>query len=121
MGIVCACLPTLRPLFGCCYRDRSRTKESKSSIVMESLKAKGGMHSDAMDRSSRWRDDDGSTIGFARLQDEEAVMSPIEMQRSVYGPVGVAISSNAEKNNAMVFPQGIMKEQTIDQRSEIIE
>lgn len=74
-------------------------------------------------KHSAWADDSGSTVGFARLQDEEGVMSPMELQRTVYAPtpIGAAISTSAGEGEKRAVPLGIMKESTIDQHSEIVE
>ena len=62
-------------------------------------------------------------MGFARLHDDEGVMSPADVQRSVYAPVGADISTTAgegNRNTTKVVPEGILREQTMYQRSEII-
>ena len=122
LGIVCACLPTLRPLFTGCFPNRTTNRsKGESSMAMESFRPTGGLHSEKTHANSMWKDDE-STVGFARLQDDEGVLSPMEMQRSVYAPVGVAISSpRGEKDmqRDTIGHSGIMKEQTIDQRSEV--
>ena len=70
-----------------------------------------------------WTDDSGSTVGFARLRDEEGILSPMEMQRSVYGagPIGAAVTTSTGAGSTKTVPLGIMKESTIDQHSEMIE
>ena len=73
---------------------------------------------------SPWKptSDSESTIGFARLQEDEVAMSPADIQRSVYAPIGAAISTpgGQDKQSTQTVPTGILKEQTIDQRSETI-
>lgn len=73
-------------------------------------------------KTSTWADDSGSTVGFARLQEEEGVLSPIEMQRSVYGaaPIGAAASAGMGGGENKLKGMGIMKGTTIDQRSEVV-
>lgn len=77
----------------------------------------------AAGKHSAWADDSGSTVGFARLQDEEGVMSPMDMQRSVYAPlpIGAAITTSAGEGERKAVGEGILKESTVDQRSEIVE
>ena len=74
---------------------------------------------------SGWGDDAGSTVGFARLQDEEGILTPKEIQRSVYGagPVGSAVTTTTGEDRTRKVPLstgGILKESTIDQHTEII-
>ena len=130
IGIFCACLPTLRPLLN--YVRPMGTKSNKenegSSIGMDNFHRSGAVKSEINPPGkSAWKPvayDTESTVGFARLHDDEGIMSPADVQRSVYAPIGAAISSTAGeggKTATRVVPTGIMKEQTVDQRSEIIE
>lgn len=128
IGIVCACLPTLRPLISCGYPRGSKNSKSKegSSIGMDNFRS-GTVHSEIKTPGkSVWKPsshDSESTVGFAQLQDEEGVMSPADIQRSVYAPIGAAISTTAgegDRKHMKIVPAGILKEQTMDQRSEIV-
>ena len=130
IGIVCACLPTLRPLLN--YVHPTGTKSGKgnegSIIGMDNFHRSGAVNSEINPPGkSAWKPvayDTESTVGFARLHDDEGIMSPADVQRSVYAPIGAAISTTAGeggKTATTVVPTGIMKEQTVDQRSEIIE
>ena len=125
IGIVCACLPTLRPLFQYVNPHSNKDKSrNSSSIGMDNLRS-GTVRSDiATGAKSPWQPacDSESTVGFARLQDDEVAMSPADIQRSVYAPIGVAVSTPGGKNqrSTRIIPTGILKEQTIDQRSEMI-
>ena len=89
---------------------------------MDTIRSKHGPGNSTPGQTSVWRDD-GSTVGFARLQDEEGVLSSLDMQRSVYGNIGTAVTSTAEegeKKPATGAPLGIMKEIKVDQRSDVI-
>ena len=130
IGIVCACLPTLRPLFTYVHPmgTKSIRENEGSSIGMDNFQRSGAVKSEINPPGkSAWKPvayDTESTVGFARLHDDEGIMSPADVQRSVYAPIGAAISTTAGeggKNATRVVPSGIMKEQTMDQRSEIIE
>ena len=121
LGIVCACLPTLRPLFGFLYSNRTKSGNTNSSgIGMDTFSGKGTHVASA--KHSGWTDDSGSTVGFARLQDEEGILSPMEMQRSVYGaaPIGAAVTTSTGPGEKKKVPMGIVKNTTIDQRSELV-
>ena len=76
----------------------------------------------ASSKNSAWADDSGSTVGFARLNDEEGLLSPIDMQRSVYGaaPIGAAVTTPSRYDEKKIPSTGIMKESRIDQHSEIV-
>ena len=128
IGIVCACLPTLRPLLSYIYPKGMKSSKAQggSSIDMNNFRRSGIAHSElSAPGKSAWEPatyDSESTVGFARLHDEEAAMSPADVQRSVYAPIGAAISISAaggERNATKVVPAGILKEQTMDQRSEV--
>lgn len=55
--------------------------------------------------------DSESLVGFARLRDEDGVMSPADIQRSVYAPIRTAIPASAgEGNRNDTIPAGILKE-----------
>lgn len=130
IGIVCACLPTLRPLVSYIHPRGSKNSKGKegSSIGMDNFTRSGTAHSEMnAPGKSAWKAaayDSESTVGFARLHDEEGVMSPADVQRAVYaptGPIGAAISTTAAEGDATkVVPLGILKEQTIDQQSKLI-
>lgn len=87
---------------------------------MDTFNGKGPNVSSA--KHSAWADDSGSTVGFARLQDDEGVLSPMDMQRTVYGgaPIGAAVSTPTGGGEKKPARMGIMKESTIDQHSEIV-
>jgi hypothetical protein len=130
IGIVCACLPTLRPVISCMYTKRSKnhSKEGSSSIGMDNFRS-GTVHSEkTTPGKSAFRPatyESESTVGFARLHDEESAMSPADVQRSVYAatPAGTAVSTTAgegDRKSAKVVPSGILKEQTMEQRSEVV-
>ena len=121
LGIVCACLPTLRPLFGFLYHNRTKSGNTSSSIGMDTFNGKTSTV--VTSKKHAWADDSGSTVGFARLRDEEGVLSPIEMQRSVYGagPIGTATTTSTGGGATPAVPLAIMKESTIDQHSEMIQ
>lgn len=134
IGIVCACLPTLRPLITCIYPRGSKngnSKEGSSGIGMDNFHS-GTVHSEiTAPGKSAFKPtpyDSESTVGFARLHDEEVIMSPADIQRSVYAPtpytpIGAAVSTTAgegDRKATKIVPSGILKEQTMDQRSEII-
>lgn len=129
IGIVCACLPTLRPLLGYIYPKgiKSSKAQQDSSIDMNNFRRSGAVHSElSAPGKSAWEPaayDSESTVGFARLHDDEAVMSPADVQRSVYAPIGAAISTTAgggDGNASKIVPAGILKVQTMDQRSEVV-
>ena len=129
IGIVCACLPTLRPLLDYIHlkgAKSSRAQES-DSYHMNSFRRSGIVHSElSAPGKSAWEHDtrDGQSLaGFARLRDEEEVMSPADIQRSVYAPIRAAISASAgegDRNETKTIPTGIWKEQMMDQRSETL-
>ncbi|KAL8702705.1 MAG: hypothetical protein Q9201_004126 [Fulgogasparrea decipioides] len=122
IGIVCACLPTLRPLMGSVTPNRSKENtKNGSSIGMDSYRP-GGVRSEvAAGGKSAWKPayDSESTVGFARLQDDEQPMSAADIQRSVYAPVGNTGGMHG-KQGPTAFHNSILKEQTIDQRSETV-
>ena len=125
LGIVCACLPTFGPLFATCLRNRRSTGKSKadSSMGMTTFRSTAGERLGPEREASLWKDDE-STVGFARLHDDEGVLPPMNPSRNTIPRVGVAISSDSaakEKSGLDVRQMGITKEQTIDQRSEIVE
>ena len=66
--------------------------------------------------------DSESTVGFARLNDDDGALTPADIQRSVYAPIGAAIttSANGRDQKNVVVPAGIVKETNIDQRSDPI-
>ena len=128
IGIVCACLPTLRPLMGYITpsRIKSNTKNS-DSIGMDKYRSATVRSDVGTGAKSPWKPtyDSESTVGFARLQDEEHTLSPIQVQQSVYAPIGRAVTTSSaqeleENNGRNVAPGRILKEQTIEQRSEVI-
>ena len=126
IGIVCACLPTLRPLLGFMNSNRSKNNTNNSSSIGMDNYRSGTVRSEAgAGGKSAWKPeyDSESTVGFARLQDDEHALSPADVQRSVYAPIGNATSTSAgqdQRKDATIVPAGILKEQTIDQRSEVI-
>ena len=130
IGIVCACLPTLRPLVSYMYPRGSKNGKGQgaSSIGMENFCRSGTVNSEITPPGkSVWKPaayDSESTVGFARLHDDEVALSPADVQRSVYAPIGAAVSTTAGeggKGATKIVPAGILKEQSMDQRSEIIE
>lgn len=81
------------------------------------------------DHKSGWTTphESNSTVGFARLQDEEAYLSPVDVQKSVYGPtmgatpIGSAVTTDTVVEAPTRSPsvsQGIVKNTTIDQRTD---
>ena len=130
IGIVCACLPTMRPLVSCIYTRGSKnnpSKEVSSGIGMDNIH--GTVHSEtsaagkSVFKPATY--DSESTVGFARLHDEESAMSPADVQRSVYTstPYGTAVCTTAGEGDRKAtthVPSGIWKEQTMDQKSEIV-
>lgn len=129
IGIVCACLPTLRPLLDYIHpkgAKNSRAQES-DSYHMNSFRRSRIVHSElsapgkpAWEYDAR---DSESLVGFARLRDEEGVMSPADIQRSVYAPIRAAIHASAgerDRNDTKTVPAGILKEQMMDQRFETL-
>lgn len=133
IGIVYACLPTLRPVISCMYTRGSKdhSKEGSSGIGIENIHL-GTAHSGNITPGKSAFEpatyDSESTVGFSRLHDEESVMSPADVQRSVYAPtpytpIRAAISTTAgegDRKATKVVSSEILKEQTMDQRSEII-
>lgn len=124
IGIVCACLPTLRPVVSCMYTRRSKNHSKEggsSSIGMEHFHP-GTAHSEkTTPGKSAFQPatyESESTVGFARLHDEESAMSPADVQRSVYAatPAGAAVSTTAgegDRKSTKVVPSGILREQTM--------
>ena len=132
VGIVCACLPTLRPLVSCIYKGRTKSgtaKHGSSRIGMSSIRSKAVYPDSNTPGKSGWKaaaDDCESTVGFARLQDEDTAMSPADVQRTVYAPtpapstsVRVAISTvpkeRDEKANSIVQIE-MSEARSMDQR-----
>ena len=130
IGIICACLPTLRPLLSYIYPkggNSSIVQEGSSSLDMNNFRRSGTVHSElTAPGKSAWEPgtyDSESTVGFARLHDDEAIMSPADVQRSVYAPIAAAISTTAgggDRHSRKIVPAGILKEQSMDQRSEVL-
>ena len=76
---------------------------------------------DKSTRNSVWRED-SSTVGFARLQDEEGAISPLDVQRSVYGNIGSAVSTAGSGEKKALTPGGgIVKEIKVDQHEDYID
>lgn len=123
IGVVCACLPTLRPLVGAVTPNRSKenTKVS-SSIGMDNYRGKNVRSDNEADRKSAWKPacDSESTVEFAQLQDDEQPLSAADVQRSVYTPIGTAMTGQDTEKAPTMVRNGILKEQTIDQHSEIV-
>lgn len=126
IGIVCACLPTFRPLMGyiASSRSKSNTKNS-SSMGMDNCQSGTVLSEIATPGKPAWKPgyNSESTVGFARLQDDENPLSAADVQRSVYAPIGTAVTTTGGQDNRRgptTLSSGILKEQTIDQRSEII-
>ncbi|KAI4202283.1 MAG: hypothetical protein LQ350_002667 [Teloschistes chrysophthalmus] len=127
IGVVCACLPTLRPLMGSISPSRSKENtKNNSGIGMDNFR--GGTIRSEVGNSGRsaWKPgayDSESTVGFARLQDDEQPLSAADVQRSVYNPTGNSVTTSGHyenKNGRATIHDGILKEQTIDQTSEIV-
>jgi len=132
IGILCACLPTFRPLVMRLFPNRStkggaHDQSRNSAIGMGALKPE--LRAPGKSAWAPQAFDSDSTVGFARLNDEEGgVMSPADVQRSVYAPVAVGskLTTTAEREGHRDRtvggnPQeGILKEQTIDQSSETV-
>lgn len=129
IGVFCACLPTLRPLISYRYSKRSKNSKSKeqSSIGMDDFRLSENADSELnAPEKSAWKPaayDSESTTEFARLHDDDEVMSPADVQRSVDAQTGAAISTTAgegDENGTKFVPAGILKDQTVDQRSEVL-
>lgn len=127
IGVVCACLPTLRPLMGSTSPARSKENtKHDSSIGMDHYR--GGTIRSEVGSSGRsaWKPgayDSESTVGFARLQDDEQPLSAADVQRSVYTPIGNTVTTTGHagpKNGRATVHNAILREQTIDQTSEIV-
>ena len=124
LGIVCACLPTFGPLFVACLPNRT-TKRSKgdSGIGIATFRSGTGAHTGPVQTDRIWKNDE-STVGFAQLQDNEGFSPSMGTQRDKSPRIGVAISSEGnrkEENGSSADHLGITKEQTISQRSDIVE
>lgn len=120
IGIVCACLPTLRPLLGFIMPTRSRSNTKNNNSIGMDKYPTGAARSDiGSGAKSSWMDTE-STVGFARLKDDDHAMSPAELQRSVYAPIGNAVSTPGGGSENHNTHARIMKEQTIEQHSEIV-
>ena len=113
IGIVCACLPTLRALIYSTYLKESKNATGKegSSNDMDSFRGSGTVQSEiSAPGKSAWKPavyDSESTVGFVRLDDEDGVLSPADIQRSVYAPIGAALSTTAaegDRNATKVVP-----------------
>lgn len=129
IGIVCACLPTLRPLLDYIHTKgaESNKAQESDSYRMNSFRRSGIVHSElsapgkpAWEHDAR---DSKSLSGFARLRDEEGVMSPADIQRSVYGPIPATIPASAgegDRNEKKTVPAGIWKDLMMDQGSETL-
>lgn len=123
LGIVCACLPTLRPLFDRVFPSfRNATNTSSSHALGNSHNAQNEFSKNGAKTPWRQSAENGSTVGFARLQDEEAFPTPpIELQHhTIFAPVqGAGVSTSAEKggSDGMMVSGGILKESTIEQHS----
>ena len=105
LGITCTCLPTLRPLFGRILsgrtkRDAHGTLNSARRHEIQLLKLSG---KPTVKRSSG----DESSRGFARLPEENMVLSSI----TSYATAGL-------RNDEEVIPKAILKSQRIEQHYE---
>lgn len=123
LGIVCACLPTLRPLFDRAFPSfRNATSNSSSHALGDPHSGKNEFQKSGAKQPWRQSTENGSTIGFARLQDEDALPTPpIELQHhAIFAPVqGAGVSTSAEKggSDGTMVGGGILKESTIEQHS----
>lgn len=127
IGVVCACLPTLRPLMESMSPRRSKENtKNNSNIGMDTFRGNTIRSDVGNSGRSAWKPaayDSESTVGFARLQDDEQPLSAADVQRSVYNPTGNAVTTSGHyenKNSRATTHNGILKEQTIDQTSEIV-
>ncbi len=123
LGIVCACLPTLRPLFDRIFPSfRTATNTSSSHALGDPHNGKSEFQKSGASQPWRQSAENGSTVGFARLQDEDAFPTPpIELQNhAIFAPVsGAGVSTKAGKggSHGTMVSGGIMKESTVEQHS----
>lgn len=136
IGIVCACLPTLRPLVSCIYTGRSKSGTSKHGsgrVGMSSIRSKAVYPDITIAGKSAWKaaaNDCESTVGFTRLQDEDTAMSPADVQRSVYAPapapstsIMVAISTVSGEDDEKapsVVQSKILEERSVRQGFDMV-
>jgi len=122
-GIVCACLPTLRPL---ARRVFPTIKTGNSNMGSNPHFRPKSIPLPELDISkSGWKPstDPGSTVGFARLPDNyrpSAKDSQTSICHSFSAAFQISAARGAKDNSMVIVPWGILKKQEIDQRSDAV-
>lgn len=116
IGVICACLPTLRPLFGKIFANNSHgsstfkdnrynTARTGPTIGLSRLVGNAGGSSGLATNSL----EGGSTQGFARLEEEGLG------EGSQGGGVVTTHVGRGSRKDVSVVPQAILKNQSIEQ------
>ena len=108
IGISCACLPTLRPLITRLDpRSRKSPNEKDGGSIGMKDYDRGTIHSEiTTPEKSAWKietHDIENMAGFARLHDDETILSPADIQRSVYAPNRITVSTISHEEDQRMF------------------
>lgn len=107
LGIICACLPTLRPLFGRIFFGGTNNSGGNLNIVdspeiqLSKLREKSTIRRSSVDESAR---------GFARLPEDNIPSSSI-----------TSYATTGSKNDEEVAPKSILRSHLIEQHYDSIE
>ena len=113
----------MRPLFGRLFGSGTKDNSTQQSLGPKLRLSTAA--SEVRVGKAGWESskDNTSTVGFARIHDDYP-LSSLELQQQVYQPGGASIHTSAGKGgpdySSALHPSGIMKEQTIDQKSDIV-
>ena len=131
IGIICACLPTLRPLFGRLLTNIKQAKSGGSSGPYSGSGLKGSDNSNSVPLSDLHyrhggvdRSFDMDRAGFKRLDEENGTMNMTAAHKPIASPpvmVNTSVTAGAGKanNNDLpplpIQPQAILTQQTLEQ------
>ena len=101
IGVICACLPTLRPLFGKIFANSQSGGSSGAEAKYGGPIGLSHLGSKPTMRNSL----EGSSAGFARLDEENS---------GAEGSVTTHVTKGSN-NDLRVMPQAILKNQSIEQ------
>ena len=120
LGIICACLPTMRPLLG---RILHTTKRSGGSDTKESHARSRPVTIELGTKKLGWNgsaNDGDSTVGFARLPEEyptPGLSQPPGYPLNGATAISTTVAPVSQDPSLDLAPQTIVKKQEIEQRS----
>lgn len=119
VGIVCACLPILRPLLRQfhekCHRNQKRQVVQSFGMCDSSSTTLGGSDRGMFARNSHSRQ---STIKPTESCDEKSVAPSAETWRSSCSLIGLAITSEGA-TKVIAFPDAVLKRSKVDNCNDI--